>query len=115
MRMIGDRRGFVLLMGPVDHQQSEKVGPSGFEVGLRCLVEPDLMLVALVVWRAAQFGRRPVEDESDFGGVAAEDGEFFVEIGRTALKARSCLTAASELFNVCFKRDSRSSVAWFMG
>jgi hypothetical protein len=73
------------------------------------------LLVALVVRWAAQLGWWPGEEEVVFRGVAAEDSEFLVVIGRTALKARSCFAAASELFNVCLERDSRSSVARFMG
>jgi len=53
------------------------------------------MLVALVFGRAAQFFRGRSEEEASFPGVAPEDGDFLVEIGRTALKARNCFTAAS--------------------
>ena len=53
---IGDRRGLALLVGAVDDEQAEEAGPSGFQVGLRCLVEPDLMLVAFVVGRPARVG-----------------------------------------------------------
>ena len=68
----------------------------------------------MLVGRPDQFDRRGMEEESAFFGVLSENSEFLVEIGRTALKARNCFAAASELFNGCFKRDSRSGVAWFM-
>ena len=73
------------------------------------------MLVSLVVGRAFQVGWRFGKVEAGFLGVGAEYSEFLVVIGSTALKARSCFAAAAEVFNVCFERDSRSSVAWFMG
>ncbi len=73
------------------------------------------MLVPFVVRRSAQFFRRSREAKSEFFDVGSEDSELFMEIGRTALKARNCFAAASELFNVCFERDSRSRLAWFMG
>jgi hypothetical protein len=111
---IGDGRGFLLLVGPVDDQQAEEIRPSGFEDSLGAGKIPDLVLVALVVGRAAQLGRWLGEEEAVFRGIAAEDSEFLAVIGRTALKARNCFAAASELFNVCLERDSRSSVARFM-
>ena len=73
------------------------------------------MFVSFVVGCAIQFGRRCLEDESALFCADSEDSEFLVVIGRTALKARNCFAAASELCNKCFERDSRSSVAWFMG
>jgi hypothetical protein len=91
------------------------VGDDEAAVGIRSRKIPDLVLVALVVRRAAQFVRSDREEEAALVGVVAEDSEFLVVIGRTALKARSCFAAASELFNVCLERDSRSSVARFMG
>ncbi len=99
----------------MDDEEAEKIGPSGFEETGGFREEPYLMLVALVVGWTTQFGRRFYELEAEFLGVVREDSEFLVEIGRTALKTRSCFTAAAELFNVCFERDSRSSLAWFMG
>ena len=39
----------------------------------------------------------------------------FVETGRTALKARNCLAAASKFCNKFLERDSRNSAAWFIG
>lgn len=56
---------------------------------------PDLMLVSLFVGWPTQFGRRTGKVESFFLGVASEDSEFFVEIGRASLKTRNCFTAAS--------------------
>lgn len=50
-----------------------------------------------------------------FIGIAVADSDFLVVTGRTSLKARSCFAAASELFNVCLERDSRSRAAWLMG
>jgi hypothetical protein len=54
------------------------------------------MLIALVVGRAAQVweGVRQVA-ESSFSRIGAEDSDLFEVMGRTALKARSCFTAAS--------------------
>lgn len=73
------------------------------------------MFVSFVVGCPVQFDRRGLEDESALVCAGAEDSEFLVVIGRTALKACNCFEAASELCNKCFERDSRSSVAWFMG
>jgi hypothetical protein len=50
---VGDRRCLGFLVRSMDHPQAEKIRPCGFEVGLRIRVKPDLMLVSLVVWRAA--------------------------------------------------------------
>ncbi len=77
-------------------------------------IEPDLVLVPLIVGSPAQLGRRLCEDKSFFRGIGSEDGKFLEVMGRTALKTRNCLAAASELVNVCLERDSRSSVIWFM-
>jgi len=72
------------------------------------------MLGSFLVGDAAQLDRWLLEEKSLLCGDLAEDGEFFVVIGRTSLKARNCFTAASELCNKCLERDSRRSVAWFM-
>ena len=72
------------------------------------------MLVSLVVRRLAQRGWRIGEEEAGFFSVGVEDSEFFVVIGRTALKARNCFAAASELCNKCLERDSRSREACVM-
>ena len=92
---IGDGGRLVFLVGPVNDEKPEKVGPSGFEVGFRFLLEPDLVFVSFVVGSLIQFDRRGLEDESVLFCVGAEDSEFLVEIGRTALKARNCFAAAS--------------------
>ena len=73
------------------------------------------MLVSLFVGNTAQFVRRGLEEDVLFRGELSENSELFLVIGRTALKARSCLAAASELCNKCLERDSRRSMAWFMG
>jgi hypothetical protein len=90
-----DGRGFVFLVGSVDDEQAEEVGPGGLEIGSGFLLEPDLMFVSFVVGCPVQFDRRGLEDESVLFCVGAEDSEFLVEIGRTALKARNCFAAAS--------------------
>ena len=72
------------------------------------------MFVSFVVGRADQRGWRTGKEEIVLPGVISENSDFFDEIGRTALKARNCFTAASEVFNKCFERDSRSKVIWFM-
>lgn len=112
---ISDRRGLVFLILPMNHQESVKTRPSGFEKtgGIRQI--PNLMLVAFVVGRAAQLWRPGSKEELLFFGVAVEDLEFFEEMGRTALKTSNCFAAASEFFNVCLERDSRSREAWIMG
>ena len=61
----------------------------------RLRVKPNLMLISLVVRRAVQVGWFVGKVEAGFFGVGAEDSEFLVVIGRTALKARNCFTAAS--------------------
>jgi hypothetical protein len=71
----------------MDDEQSEEIGPGGLENGPFVAEEPDLMLVALVVGRTDQFFRRTLEEEASFTDVVAEDSDFLVEIGRTALKA----------------------------
>lgn len=109
-----DRRGLGFLILAMDDKQAEKVPPSGFQETGRICQEPHLMLVPLIIRSPAQFGRWLREDEFLLGGVGPEDGEFFEVMGRTALKTRNCLAAASELVNVCLERESRSSVIWFM-
>jgi hypothetical protein len=90
-----DRGGTTFLAGTMDQQQSEKIGPRRLENRFLMTEEPDLMLVALVVGRSAQFFRRSFEEETVFVDIVEEDSDFLVEIGRTALKARNCFTAAS--------------------
>lgn len=68
------------------------------------------MLVAFVVGWAVQRGWRTREDVSALFDVVAENSDFLDEIGKTSLKARNCFAAASELFNKCFERESRSNV-----
>ena len=53
--------------------------------------------------------------KAPFSGVLPEDAEFFELMGWAALNTRNCFAAASEFRNMCFERDSRSSVIWFMG
>ena len=97
-------RCFTGVDGPSDG--GREVFPTGI---------PGLVLVAFLVGRAAQFVRWGLEEEALLGCDMAEDSEFLVEIGSTALKARNCFAAASELCNKCLERDSRRSVAWSMG
>lgn len=104
-------RGFVFLAGTMNDKRSKKVGPSGLEEDLPGRKVPNLVLVALFVRCTTQFRRRFGEVEAPLFGIGTKNSEFLAVIGRTALKARSCFAAASELFNVCFERDSRSSVA----
>jgi hypothetical protein len=73
------------------------------------------MFVSLLVGNTAQFVRLGLEEEVLFACDLSENGEFFSVIGITALKARNCFAAASELCNKCLERDSRSIMAWFMG
>lgn len=89
------RGGAAFLTGTMDHQQTEKIGPRRFEDRFLMTDEPDLMFVALVVGRSAQFFRRRFKEETAFSTPVEEDSDFLVEIGRTALKARNCFTAAS--------------------
>jgi len=112
---IGDGRCFVLFVRPVEDKKSEETRPCRFEHGPGIRQELNLMFVAFVVRRATQFGWRIPEVETCFPGVTVEDSDFLEVMGRTALKARNCFAAASELFNVCFERDSRRKLAWFMG
>lgn len=79
----------------MDRWHPEEVGPSDLQHRFLVLKEPDLMLVALVVGRTAQFCRWSPEAEAVLADVVVEDADFLVEIGRTALKARNCFTAAS--------------------
>lgn len=79
----------------MNDEQAEEVRPGCFEDGLGLGPIPDLVFVAFLVGGAAQFVRRGFEEEALLFGVLAEDGEFFVVIGRTSLKARNCFTAAS--------------------
>jgi hypothetical protein len=96
-------------------EHAEEVRPGGFEVAFGSWLIPNLMLVALFVGNPAQLVWRSLEEEVLPEGDFEEDGEFLSVIGITALKARNCFTAASELCNKCLERDSRRSAAWFMG
>ena len=98
----------------MDDEKSEEVRPSCFEHRLGPLQIPDLVFVSFLVRSAAQFVRRGLEEEPLLVGDLVEDSEFLMEIGSTALNARNCFAAASELCNKCLERDSRRSVAWFM-
>lgn len=73
------------------------------------------MLVSLFVGNLAQLDGRRFEEEALRVGDFEKQGEFLSVIGITALKARNCFAAASELCNKCLERDSRRSMAWFMG
>ena len=53
------------------------------------------MFVSFVIGCGVQFDWRGLEDKSVIFCVGPEDSELFVEIGRTALKARSCFTASA--------------------
>ncbi len=103
------------MSSPEIRSSLDTPGPSGLQHGFGIGPIPDLVFVAFFVRNPAQFVRRGLEEEVLLRGELAEDSEFLVEIGRTALKARNCLAAASELCNKCLERDSRRSVAWFMG
>lgn len=92
---VGDGGGFGLVVRPMNDEQSEEVGPGGFQHGLGIGQKPDLVLVAFLVRDAAQFVRRGLEEEPLLVGGLVEDSEFLVEIGSTALKARNCFAAAS--------------------
>ena len=105
----------MLLVRAMDNEQADEVWPRCLEHRLGLGTIPDLMLVSFLVGDAAQFVRRGFEEQRLFSGVLAEDCELLVVIGRTSLKARNCVAAASELCNKCLERDSRRSVAWFTG
>jgi hypothetical protein len=102
------------LVRTMDDEKTEEIRPSRLQHGPCFRLEPNLMLVAFVVRRSAQEVRGLAEEESLFFRELAEDSEVLVEIGSTALKARNCFAAASELRNKCWERDSFRSEAWFM-
>ena len=63
---IGDGRGIELLVGTVDDEQAEEARPSSLDDRFGAGEIPDLVLVALVVGRSFQFGRRLCEVETGF-------------------------------------------------
>lgn len=73
-----DRRRPVFLAGPVHHQKSEKIGPSGLQDGGLAGQEPNLMFVTLVVRLATQLFGRSFEEESSLTSVLEEDSDLFV-------------------------------------
>ncbi len=51
---VGDGRSPLILIHPVKNQQPKEVRPSHFQIGVGLSLKPDLMLIALVIGRAAQ-------------------------------------------------------------
>ena len=92
---VSDGRSLGVLIVTVDNPQAEKIGPSGLEVAVGTVEEPDLMLVSFLVGWSAQFRGGGAQVEVFFPREGSENSEFFLVMGRTSLKTRNCFTAAS--------------------